>query len=73
VAEAAALHRRLTYTWLVHAVRQQGVLSALAALPSFTAQHIRRWWWDMRHHEGVRSHRHDGPARLLRQMSIDHA
>lgn len=54
MAEMESLHRRLTYAWLVNAVREQGVLAALAAMPSFTAKHIRLWWWDTRHHVSTR-------------------
>ena len=54
MAEQEYLHRRLTYGWLVHAVRGGGVLAACRAMPPFLAKQVRLWWWDTRHHVSTR-------------------
>jgi SAM-dependent methyltransferase len=54
MAEQEYLHRRLTYGWLVHAIRGGGVLAACRAMPSFLTKHVRLWWWDTRHHVSTR-------------------
>jgi SAM-dependent methyltransferase len=55
VAEIDGLRRRFSYSWLAHAIRQEGMLSTMQAALPFLGKAIRLWWWDATHHVSTRT------------------
>lgn len=55
MADADGLHRRFSYPWLAHAIRERGVRASTQAALPFLAKLVRLWWWDQRHHVSTRT------------------
>jgi len=49
------LHRRFSYSWLAHTIRERGVRAATQAALPFFIKLVRLWWWDYTHHVSTRS------------------
>jgi SAM-dependent methyltransferase len=55
MTEMERLHRRFSYPWLAHAIRERGVRATTHAALPFFAKLVRLWWWDQTHHVSTRT------------------